>query len=320
MSKKKHRIVLALAGALLLLSQACTDASAPARDAPAEREQAPPPGQPPSEAPTPEPAKEALPAAEEVLAKAVDAVGGKTRLEAIESTHSTGRLVVTGQNIAGEMEAWWKGGEFYEEITMAGIGRIRAGKQGDTIWSEDPILGLRKLEGKEAEQAQWLSVPLLAASWQRFFTTAKTTGAREVDGKQAYDVTLTSAAGDEAVLSFAAESGLQVALSFSQVTPMGAMPFRMKMEDYRDVEGLKVSFRKVTDASVASMVQEITKIEFNVEVDETKFAMPSAPGAAPGAAAVPAPAGQPTPAPKRGAMPFGPDGKPGRPVPPKKQQ
>jgi hypothetical protein len=205
---------------------------------------------------------------------------------------------------------------------MPGVGLVRQGKKGNTIWSEDPILGLRKLEGKEAEQIQWQSVLYLAADWKRFFTTAKTTGAREVDGKRVYDVLLTSAAGDQVTLSFEAESGLHVGLSYKQAHPMGAVPVEMKMEDYRDVDGLKTPFRQVADASLGSIVTEFAKIELNVEVDESKFEMPSAPGATTGAATgTPPAAGQPAPAaPRHKGMPFGPDGKPGRPVPPKKKQ
>ena len=74
MSKRKRPILLALVGVLLLPSHACTDASAPARDAPAKQEQAPSPAKAPSEEPAADPAKEALPAAEEVLARAVEAI------------------------------------------------------------------------------------------------------------------------------------------------------------------------------------------------------------------------------------------------------
>lgn len=322
MSHNKRLILGALVGALLLPFQACTNGSTPAKEPPAKREQAPSSVQSQSEKPPPEPAKEALPAAEEILAKAVEAIGGKDRLERIESVHYAARISMTGLNITGEIASWWRGEEFYTDSTMVGVGRIQVGKKGDTIWSEDPILGLRKLEGKEAEQAQWQSSLFLAADWKRYFASAKTTAARELDGKPVYDVLLTSEAADEVVLSFAADSGLQVALSFSQASPMGVMPIKMKMEDYRDVEGLKVAFRHVTDASLGTIVQEITKIELNVEVDETKFAMPSSPGQAPGVATgVPPAAGQPAPAtPKTKGMPFGPDGKPGLPVPSKKKQ
>jgi hypothetical protein len=96
-----------------------------------------------------------LPDAEGILAKAVEAVGGKEKLASITSFHLTGKLNVSGQNINGELELWWKDGDFYTEQKMIGIGEIRAGKQGKRIWSEDPINGRRELSGLEAEQHTW---------------------------------------------------------------------------------------------------------------------------------------------------------------------
>ncbi len=216
-----------------------------------------------------------LPDAEAILAKAVDAVGGKDKLATITSFHLVGKLLVTGQNITGDLELWWKDGDFYTEQRMVGIGEIRAGKQGAKIWSEDPINGRRELGGLEAEQHTWASSLLLAADWKRYFATAETIGEREKDGKKLYDVKLKSQSGAEVELSFDAESGLQVAQKFQQDTPLGKMPVSVEMQDYRDVEGLKLPFKQVTDASLAKATQEIVSIEFNVPVDTEKFAMPT---------------------------------------------
>jgi zinc protease len=216
-----------------------------------------------------------LPDAEAILAKAVDAVGGKDKLATITSFHLVGKLLVTGQNITGDLELWWKDGDFYTEQKMVGIGEIRAGKQGAKIWSEDPINGRRELTGLEAEQHTWASSLLLAADWKRYFATAETIGKRDKDGKTLYDVKLKSASGAEVELSFDAESGLQVAQKFQQDTPLGKMPVAVEMQDYRDVDGLKLPFKQVTDASLAKATQEIVSIEFNVPIDTEKFAMPT---------------------------------------------
>lgn len=216
-----------------------------------------------------------LPAATEVLDKAVAAVGGKDKVESIQSFYVEGQLAVSGQNITGEMKLWWKGGDFYTEQTMIGIGTIKGGKQGETIWSQDPINGLRKLDGTEAEQYSWGSSLLLAADWQRYFTTAETVGERDDEGKKVYDVKLTSKSGASVLLTFDANDGLQVAQAFKGSTPLGEMPIAVKLQDYRDVGGMKLPYEQVTDAKLAEATQKITKIELNVPIDETKFAMPT---------------------------------------------
>jgi len=216
-----------------------------------------------------------LPAATELLDRAVLAQGGRAKLDGLTSFYLEGKLAVMGQNITGDMKLWWKDGDFYTEQNMVGIGTVRAGKQGGVIWSEDPINGLRALEGAEAEQHAWASSPSLPAHWQRYFEGAETTGAREVGGRKAYDVELTSKSGATVTLSFDAESGLQVGQSFKQTTPMGDMPISVELQDYRDVDGLRLPYLQVTDAKLAKATQTLTKVELGIEVDTTKFAMPT---------------------------------------------
>lgn len=222
-----------------------------------------------------EPAAPELPPAEEILAKAVRAVGGKDKLGGIESFYYEGKIEIVGQNIAGAVKIWWKNGDFYTEQQMGGIGMVRAGKSGDEVWAEDPITGLRKLEGAEAEQHMWASSLQLAADWERYFEKATTLEEREQDGAKVYDVELVAESGGKVKMTFDAESGLQVAQTFAQVTPLGSLPVTVKMEDYREVDGVKIAFKQVTDANLMKATQAIDKIEINVPVSESRFAMPS---------------------------------------------
>lgn len=267
------RLRLASLGlALLVLTggPACTkDDAPPAENAPASvtpsRAETPPDEAPPAPA---------LPAAEELLDRAAVAMGGKEAFARVHSFHYRGTLDMQGQNIRGDLEIWWKDGNFYMEQAVPGIGKIKAGKQGEQMWAEDPVNGRRTLTGVEAEQHAWASSLLLAAEWQRYFDRAQTVAVREVDGRTLYDVRLQAASGLEVTMSFDAESGLQVGQSFEQVTPMGKQPFEVTFEDYRDVEGIKLAHRQVIDAKIQTVVQEITEVELNAEVDESRFALP----------------------------------------------
>ena len=252
-----------------------------------------------------------LPAAEELLAKAVKASGGKTRFDAIDSFYQEAQISIPKQKIAGETRVWWKNGDFYTEQQMVGVGLIQAGKTGDVLWSRDPIYGLRELDGQEAKQARWGASLSLIGEWQNYFDKARTTGSRIIDGKTIYDVTLTSEDGAKIVMGFDADSGLQVDQSFTNTNPMGEMPASVTFHDYRDVDGVLVSHRQIVDMSLAEMVQEITKIEFGVPIDESRFAMPRGGSEV---VEVKDPAAESAPA-KPTAMPFDADGKPGSPVP-----
>lgn len=245
----------------------------------------------------------ALPEGAALLDRAVEALGGQAKLEAIHSFTSTGKVSVAGQNITGQTRTVWKDGDFYSETDVVGVGRVKVGKHGNDLWSEDPIMGLRRLAGKEAEQAGWQSTVALPASWKTFFDRAETTGAYEEGGKKRYDVKLKAASGDAVTMTLDAESGLPVAQSFQQVSPTGVVPVTLRFEDYRTVDGIQISHRQVANMSLVELTTEITSFVVNAEVDPSQFAMPTG--------------GTKTVEPQRPAtrMPFGPDGKPGLPAP-----
>lgn len=229
-----------------------------------------------------------LPEAKELLAKAVEAAGGKEKFDAVESFYQEGATVVKGQNINATVKLWWKNGDFYSESDMPGVGKIRAGKKGDVAWTDEPISGLRKLEGKEAAQAQWSSSLLLAGEWETYFDSAETVAKRDLNGTEVYDIKLVGKAGEELVMSLDAQTFLPVAQTFKQSGPMGETPITMHIKDYRDVDGMKLSFASVADAGLMELEQTVTKLELNVPVDESTFAMPTG-----GAEVVKAPMGTP---------------------------
>ncbi len=232
------------------------------------------PAAPASDDPAAAPAAAELPAAAVILDRATEAMGGKDAIAGVKSFYYRGTIEMVGQNIRGDLEIWWKGGDFFMQQVVPGIGEMRAGKQGSEIWSDDPVHGLRKLSGVEAEQHAWASSLLLAAEWQRYFDRAKTIGTRIVDGHEVYDVELGAASGLEVTMSFDAESGLQVGQTLEQVTPMGKQPFDVRFEDYRKVDGIEIAYRQVIDAKVQQVVQVITEVQINAEVDESRFAYP----------------------------------------------
>ena len=121
----------------------------------------------------------------------------------------------------------------------------------------------------------WASSLLLTADWQNFFDEAKTAGMREIDGKKVYDIELSAESGATLTVTLDADSKIMVEQSFKVYSPMGSMPVTIRSTDYRDVEGMKIPFKQVTDASLMELTQELEVVELNVDVDETTFAMPT---------------------------------------------
>lgn len=244
--------------------------------------QPPPPAQPEEAAvaqppATDEPAssdelsQEDLPPAEQVLEKAVVAIGGRDVIDSIESYYSESKMEVPSQNISASTKVWWKKGNFYSETDMPGIGTTRVWRNEEGVWSEDPINGSRKVEGKEARQTEWGTTLALVAEWKRFFSSAETTGRRRHEDMTLVDVRLSNDEGDQITLSFDGEGGLLRQQLFEQESPMGVMPVTVTFEDYETHGGLKQASRSVANMAVIEAVTTSVKFEVNPEIDDAKF-------------------------------------------------
>lgn len=267
-----YRLTLLLSAAILFVG--CTESTP--NDAPKDTKAAAGDAkQVPKDEETAEPEKPALPDAAELLAASVEAVGGKAKLDTVTSFHLEGTIGAPKQGLSGKVETWWKQGDFYMVQTIPGLGINRSGKKGDVIWAEEPINGLRKLEGKEAEQHMWASSLLLTSDWNKYFEKAETVAERSIDDKKVYDIELVTASGSKLTITLDANDKMMVEQSFEVVSPMGSMPVTIRSTDYRDVGGMKIPYKQVTDASLMELTQELTLVELNVEVDEAKFAVPN---------------------------------------------
>lgn len=268
MHRSSGRLAVGLAALGLACLVACT-----------ERSDAAPKAEPTVDAAKAGPSEKVMPeapGAEQLLAEAVEAMGGAAKFDALQSFYSEATLSTGALGLTGTAKTWWRGGDFYNESEMPGVGQMKIGRLGDKVWGNDPISGLRALSEKEAEQAMWSASLCLAHDWKRYFKSVSGPKAAVEGGKQVHEISLTTPLGDVVVLRLDAETKLPVSQSFTQVSPLGSMPMTVRFKDYRETEGLKIPFQQELDASLTKVISTTVKIEFNAQVDESKFAMPGA--------------------------------------------
>ncbi|MDC0718540.1 hypothetical protein [Nannocystis bainbridge] len=240
------------------------------------------------------PAANALPDAAELLAKVVEAGGGAAKLDEIKSFYQEMQVEILGAGISGVGKTWSKGDDFYLEITLPGVGVSTGGGKAGKLWTLDPIQGLRELTGKEAAMAEMGTSLNIAHDWKRFFDKAETTKVEEVGGKKFAEVVLTaSKSGNSVTLRIDLADHRLVAQRLKQFSSMGEIPVEVTLSDYREQNGVWFAFEQVADMKLQKLKTTTTKLELNVPVDETKFAVP---GSEPPAEAKPADAKAEAPA------------------------
>jgi hypothetical protein len=228
-----------------------------------------------------QPAAAAAPAVrapQAILADAVKATGG----EAAWNAHKTARFrvetVFQGMGMSGSGERFiTRTGKSITSVEMAGLGTVREGTNGTVAWSQDPLQGLRILEGIEAEQAR------IGAAWNadiqaaELFAKLESASEPGPDGTALECVIATPRIGTPIRSCYDARTHLQVTQSGIRVTPQGQIPFRAAMSDWRDVGGIKMSFESNTQLGPITLVDRIKSVTFDEPIaDDKVFDPPSA--------------------------------------------
>jgi hypothetical protein len=211
-----------------------------------------------------------------ILADAVAATGGAAAWAAHQTIHAKLTMSFAGMAMGGPADHYQTRTNKALTVTnFPGIGVIREGSNGQTIWSQDPINGLRLLEGAEAEQARiedaW-NVELQARS---LFTKIETVA----DAPAGLEcLSLTPKAGAPIRYCYDRQTHLQVSLEGTRATPQGNVPFKSTISDWRSVGGVKVPFASETRAGPVTILNTVDDVRLDEPLDDKMFD-PPAPGA-----------------------------------------
>jgi zinc protease len=231
---------------------------------------------PDAKAPAAKPTEQ-LPTIDQVLDKYVKALGGKAAIQRPTSILIKGTFEVPAFNASGTMERFSKAPNKYAlSVDIPGFGVIQQAFNGDAGWAQDPQSGLRDLSGVELAQTRREAEMYKDIKLKELYTKLVVKGKDKVGDKEVYLVEATPPEGGVEKLYFDTQSGLIVKTDIEAETPQGKMPVEIYLEDYKEVEGIKVPFslRQVTPAVSFSI--KLTEVKYNVPVDDSKFNKPAA--------------------------------------------
>ena len=278
-----HSLLLALP--LAVAAAACASISPPpaATAAPAKNP-SPPPGtsagtggavsaatQPVS----PSPSSPAQRPASDILSDAVKAVGTPEAWSAHQSAHMTMTMTFQGVGITGTAQRFATARDKALVVTeIPGVGVIREGSNGKVFWSQDPINGLRLLDGAEADQARIESVWNPELRVADLFSTVEAKNQPGADGKILECVVLTPKIAPPTTRCFDPATHLQTLETGVRPTPQGDTPFSSTVGDWRTVGGLKTAFALETQAGPITFVAKVQSLVFDEPMDDEKFEPP----------------------------------------------
>lgn len=250
------------------LALACVLLPAPSVRAQATAAQAPAVPQKPAEA--------ALPAAQTIIDRHIEASGGRKAFEAVSSVNLKGSITIPANGMTGTLEvSAARPNKAIVKMNLAGIGESAEGFDGTTAWSMSPMTGPMLATGAELDQktfdADFDRTMGIAHGYESIKTTEKIT----FEGRPVYRVELTKKGGATDVEFYDVETGLKAGAMGERTNSMGTISATNAVSEYKKFgDLLQPTVMKQTFSGV-QIIMTFTSIEFNT-AEPAVFELPTA--------------------------------------------
>ena len=216
-----------------------------------------------------------LPDADELIARYVEAIGGRDAHADPTSIRTSGTMSIPGMGLEGEFELIQVpdvGSRM--NSSMPGLGEIMAGFDGEVGWSLNPMAGPQLMEGAELEHMEERSRLAAPLRDPELVLERETVDEVEVDGRPCYRVRLVWASGRESFDCYSVETGRLIRSEDVQVSEMGEIPTVTDFSDYREFHGMMLPTRMVQRTMGMEQVMEIISVTVD-DADADDLAPPA---------------------------------------------
>jgi zinc protease len=218
----------------------------------------------------------ALPTVEQIIEKSLQASGGKAAHEKLNSRVAKGQFDIPSMGAGGPFESYAKApNKVKTVITIDGFGVVEQGYDGTVGYSSDPQSGFREMTGEELITTKRDADFYSNLKMKEYYPKMTLRGKEKVGDREAYVIDAVPTEGSPEVFFFDVQSGLLVANETMRETPQGKMKVKVYMEDYREVDGIKMPFTIRQDTDALSFVIKFTEIKHNVPIEDAKLKKPA---------------------------------------------
>lgn len=215
------------------------------------------------------------PTAKEILAKYTLALGGRAANEKIKSRMMKGTMEIQPMGIKGDFESYAAAPDkSVTRSTLAGIGDLIEGFDGQNGWSINPLQGNRDKKGEELAQTKLISNFYREINLAEIYREMKLKGTEKVGANDAYVLVVTAQDSAPEMFYFDTKTGLLLRQDSTIISPEGKMPTKIFFEDVREVDGIKLPFKIRTVIPQFEIIINITEVKHNVIIEDGKFAKP----------------------------------------------
>jgi CubicO group peptidase (beta-lactamase class C family) len=215
--------------------------------------------------------------ADEIIAKAIEAVGGEAALRKHKSWRARVELDFQHQGVQGEGVIYAKApNAAAQEVNVTALGKKLGafhdffdGTQGG---EEATFATFEPKTGKELEDTRIASYFYAPLDWKRLFKTAEVKRLLKVEGEDAYVVVFTPERGNAVTNYYSTKTFLLLRQDTTETSGPISIPVTEKFSDYRPVDGVMIAFTRVSNTvTMGDTVLKVREVKFDVPVPEDVF-------------------------------------------------
>jgi CubicO group peptidase (beta-lactamase class C family) len=215
--------------------------------------------------------------ADEIIAKAIEAVGGEAALRKHKSWRARVDLDFEHQGVQGEGVIYAKApNAAAQEVNVTALGKKLGafhdffdGTQGG---EEATFATFEPKTGKELEDTRIASYFYAPLDWKRLFKTAEVKRLLKVEGEDAYVVVFTPERGNAVTNYYSTKTFLLLRQDTTETSGPISIPVTEKFSDYRPVDGVMIAFTRVSNTvTMGDTILKVREVKFDVPVPEDVF-------------------------------------------------
>ncbi len=221
-----------------------------------------------------------LPSAESILDKMMVAQTGDRDVSKIETWRYTGRVSFPGMaGLEGRIvEVYGRPLQAYVRTELP-TGAMEDGTDGKVCWERNGIQGVTVHEGISAELLRRGYRSKLLRPWRESWKSARVIEKVEIDGRPHFKLELRPEHGAVDLMWVDAETFLprRVELIAEALPEQEGVrvTIQIRYDDWKSVDGIRYCHRRHIKIGVVELVQELEKVETDVELADGVFALPA---------------------------------------------
>lgn len=214
---------------------------------------------------------------EALITRFVQASGGEAAIRKQTTRLTRAKLDIPAMGASGTIEMLEAApGKRFQELSFGESFTMTMGTDGQDAWVNIPGMGIQDMTGAQAQNYIENARIMEILSLPQRFTKMEIKPSTKVAGVECDVVAGTNKRGSVELLHFARPTGLLVRWDRQTANQAGEwVNGEMLMEDYREVDGIKLPFRlRMSNPSEGAVTLEITEVKHGVDAPAAKFTKP----------------------------------------------